>query len=627
MERREALQKSLIGIAQGILGFVCSLVCIMGYYPLVPAFFAANSLLQENSFFLYIGIVLGMGYFMPLSSIVKYVIALVVIAVAIRFYQWANYRCGGIAAAVIAGVVTIILNMSGRALGSMDRMQILLGISEGVLVFGATILLYFAIEWILALRIFKQVPGRDEEDLEPEIGAISESKERISAFATAVDGLSNAFTMMNRAKEPGGMESVGILEQEITGKLCASCEGCAVCWNENWNHLVGKIRRMLNAVVEHRPKEEIVSKEYVTECHCYPDMVEEAILAFSRMELNQAWYKRLLENRLVIASQLDAMSDLMQDWAKGDRLLDSGCRMQLVKIAFEVKERGLIAEDVHIYENLDNRRYIRAKVYSKWGGGIPSRNYRKALEKAMGMKLRLDKDARSVLTKEPVYLTAYEDTRYYVMTGVATKKKNGSTVSGDNFSMFGMDNGRHYICLSDGMGSGSRASQESELVVDLLQKFIEAGFQKETAIRMMNSAMVLQGEDNAYSTLDVADINLYTGEVELTKIGAAATFIKKKEEVESICSTSLPAGAVVDPETEQTTCALSSGDFLVMVTDGVLEYLHVKNPVEKLSEIIRELEMDNAGAMAKELLDRVLMLTGGYAMDDMTVLVLGIWEK
>ena len=64
-----------------------------------------------------------------------------------------------------------------------------------------------------------------------------------------------------------------------------------------------------------------------------------------------------------------------------------------------------------------------------------------------------------------------------------------------------------------------------------------------------------------------------------------------------------------------------------MVTDGVLEYLHVKNPVEKLSEIIRELEMDNAGAMAKELLDRVLMLTGGYAMDDMTVLVLGIWEK
>lgn len=42
------------------------------------------------------------------------------------------------------------------------------------------------------------------------------------------------------------------------------------------------------------------------------------------------------------------------------------------------------------------------------------------------------------------------------------------------------------------MGSGPSAFRESDMVVELMQKFMEAGFPQETAIRMMNSAMVLQ---------------------------------------------------------------------------------------------------------------------------------------
>jgi stage II sporulation protein E len=72
---------------------------------------------------------------------------------------------------------------------------------------------------------------------------------------------------------------------------------------------------------------------------------------------------------------------------------------------------------------------------------------------------------------------------------------------------------------------------------------------------------------------------------------------------------------------------LEHGDFLVMVTDGVLEYLHVKNPEEKLAEIISEIKTDNAGVLARTLLERVMLFTGGHAMDDMTIVVTGIWEK
>ena len=80
-------------------------------------------------------------------------------------------------------------------------------------------------------------------------------------------------------------------------------------------------------------------------------------------------------------------------------------------------------------------------------------------------------------------------------------------------------------------------------------------------------------------------------------------------------------------EVESTKRQLQNGDFLVMVTDGVIEYLHVRNPKENLADIISMIKTDNAGVLAESILEQVMFRTGGYAMDDMTVLVTGIWEK
>ena len=105
------------------------------------------------------------------------------------------------------------------------------------------------------------------------------------------------------------------------------------------------------------------------------------------------------------------------------------------------------------------------------------------------------------------------------------------------------------------------------------------------------------------------------------------SFIKSGKKVSVIENESLPAGVDVWQESKHSKNTLQSGDFLVMVTDGVLEYLHVKDRQGKLMDIIAGGKSDNAGVMAQEILDRVLLDTGGYAMDDMTVVAIGIWEK
>lgn len=612
--------------AYGLMGFATSLFGVMGYYPLVPAFYATCCLQRRTNLILYIGLLTGMGLRMPLGATVKYLFTFFVIGVGIRFYLWANRRCSGWMAGMIAGLSVAAMNCSGMALTTMDRNELILGISEGVEAFGATVLFYFVLQ--MAVEFGKNLANvrRGEPAPVPQEGYESG---RMSAFAEAVDELAVAFAAMGVEPRMSGHESVTALEREITGKLCAACDGCALCWEQPGSNLSGKIRRMLQAVVDHSPKEEIIESNYMEECPRYLGMVEEAIWAFSRMELNEAWYRRLQNNRRLIADQLDAMSDLLQDWTKKKRCLDSTSRLLLARIGFEAGERGLVAEHVHIYEDEGGHMMITAQVASKWGGGVPCKNYVRALEKACGMRLRPEKGARSILTKEPAAVTVYEDTRYYAMSGVAGKTQDGVAVSGDNFSIFPLESGQYDICLSDGMGSGRAASKESALVVDLMEKFMEAGFARETAIRMMNSAMVMQGEDDSFSTMDLASIDLYSGRLSLTKIGAAASFLRREEGTECLSCASLPAGA--EPDAAQTVQPLEremkSGDFLVMVTDGVLEYLHVKNPEDKLADIIDAAKTDNAGTMAEAVLEHVLLFTGGHVPDDMTVIVTGLWEQ
>ena len=61
-----------------------------------------------------------------------------------------------------------------------------------------------------------------------------------------------------------------------------------------------------------------------------PDVsyVEAATEAFARIELNEAWYRRLTENRRVIATQLDAMAELMDSWCRAEKCIDKKRRLR-----------------------------------------------------------------------------------------------------------------------------------------------------------------------------------------------------------------------------------------------------------------------------------------------------------
>ena len=132
------------------------------------------------------------------------------------------------------------------------------------------------------------------------------------------------------------------------------------------------------------------------------------------------------------------------------------------------------------------------------------------------------------------------------------------------------------------MGSGYGASAQSKAAVDMLESFLESGFDKDMAVNLINSVLVLKSDEDSTCTMDIAMIDLFSGEVEFIKIGAAPTYIKKDSRVEIIRSASLPAGILPGVDAELSRKAMDAGDMIIMVTDGVIDSMAGDEPGDRV---------------------------------------------
>ncbi len=592
-----------------------------GCYPLIPVMFAAIYMEEVNRTLLVIFSVFGMALFAPVQAMAKYTMAVLVAAAAIRLMEWANKGCRAYAGALAAGASVLAMTLAGELLMVRNRATIWMGLLESALVFGLVVAISPPLHWFLEDGAPFLRRRRDAGRVEPEHG------ERLQTYARSFDGLSKLFSGMETFKSSFEPEEVGRMQQEIAGKICVSCDQCAICWQEEASPMYELFGRLFHSIEKKGMAEEAVHRELSGCCPYSESIMEEAVGVFEKAKLNLAWYNRLLENRGVIAEQLDAMAYIMEDCAMEYRDISVQESRLVAAVKYRLKERGAVAKETRLYQRKNGKYSLKAAVRSKWGNSIQVKELAKAVSQGLRRDMAPGRYARALLGREEAVLTFEEDTLYHALHGVARLTKDHAQTSGDNFSFLELEGGECVLALSDGMGSGLGACKESEMVIELIEKFLETGFQKETAIRMMNSAMVIQGDEGSFSTVDLASMDLYTGRCEFYKIGAAPAFIKRGKQVECISSASLPAGIFHHLDIEKSVRQLEDGDFVILATDGVLDYLPSPDPEGTMADVIRELETNNPGQMANQILEQVLLYTSGKAPDDMTVLVAGIWEK
>ena len=171
------------------------------------------------------------------------------------------------------------------------------------------------------------------------------------------------------------------------------------------------------------------------------------------------------------------------------------------------------------------------------------------------------------------------------------------------------------------MGVGPKAAKESNTVISLLEQLLKNGFEKEMAIRTINSVLGVRSEDETFATLDIAIIDIYTGEVEFIKIGAAPGFIKRGNQVGIIKANSHPLGILNGIEVIRQTKHLCRGDALIMVSDGALEAGEFTDKEGWMVEVLKDLRVQDAQELAHMVLRHALAVAPDIINDDMTVVV------
>src|SRR5690625_7811363 len=95
------------------------------------------------------------------------------------------------------------------------------------------------------------------------------------------------------------------------------------------------------------------------------------------------------------------------------------------------------------------------------------------------------------------------------------------------------------MAISDGMGNGERANEESGETLRLLQQILQTGIPEKVAIKSINSILALRTTDEMFATLDLAVINLHNASVRFLKIGSTPSFIKRGDQMLNVEASNL----------------------------------------------------------------------------------------
>ena len=343
-------------------------------------------------------------------------------------------------------------------------------------------------------------------------------------------------------------------------------------------------------------------------------------------KVHNAWNARMDEQRVAVATQLTEISGIMEGAIRRayDTKEDASLERKLKK-AFGRK--GILLKNTYVYDNANKRKEVYLNIRTRKKNRISNTEAAEILSEMLGRAMMPSHEMRAFVRNEFTNTCFVERTNFEVLYGMERCVGDYQQISGDSFSFMQKEEGQFLASLSDGMGTGLNAYQESEKVVDLLEQFLEAGFTKETAVKMINSALVLRSDGKTFSTIDISSIDLYSGVCEFLKIGAATSFIRRGNWVEAITSTSLPAGIFQQTDFEKTCRKLYDGDMVIMVTDGVLDVLPVEHQEKLMKDIILEHPTNNPKELAEYIVSRVRQYKNGRFCDDMTVLVMGVWKR
>jgi stage II sporulation protein E len=458
---------------------------------------------------------------------------------------------------------------------------------------------------------------RQEQSAAPNLRRMDFAREGLEKAAGAFRELSEA--LRSSFGERLNDNDVATVFDRAAGRVCRKCSRWSNCWQRGYVNTFNALNDA-TANMEERGRAEAgdFPVHFSSRCTQFPAFLSAVNEEYAAYLCRRQYQYRLRENRAAVCRQYGELSELLESTAAE---FSAELRYEPEpehRLRQHLKSRGIEA-DILVFR--DGRGRLRAEFNGSDLHALTKEEELKKLHALFGVSMRPPQiqekpgEFRMVFCQEEPLMATI---------GIAARRKEGESVSGDAGTYFKTDDGILYVILSDGMGSGPGAASESSLAVRLLEQFLKAGVAPEPALKTLNSALALRWEEEGgFSTIDLIKIDLFSGEAGIYKYGAAPTYIRKQRQVNRITGSSLPAGLTADeaPVPDVTLVRLEAGDLAVLISDGITG----GGEDQWLQDLTQRWEGERPRDLARRILEESQRL--GEPKDDRTVLVLKLSKR
>ena len=450
---------------------------------------------------------------------------------------------------------------------------------------------------------------------------------KLNDMAGSLEALAKTFDAENMNRR-GLSRDDGLAAMQMAAALvCGDCQKCGM-YAEGRREDSYYLYYLLRAFEQKGNVEyEDLPRAFQEGCRRKEQYVGSLNRNLGRAAMNLTWKNRFLESRDAVVSQFRELAVILEEFAQQME------QAQDVTAGWERSVRRtflyhhMVIGRMLILEYDGKRREAFLTVKTNHGRCVTSGDAAQCLRQAMGGRdWVVARDSKSIVNRQFATIRFLEEGVYEMFCGVARRAKSGELLSGDNYTFSREMPGQVVMSLSDGMGSGFQAGTESQRVIELTEQLLAADYTPRAALKLVNTVLLLVGEEQHPATVDLCCVDLYSGVLEAMKLGAAATFVMSGSGVELLQANDAPAGVLNPVEPVLLTRKLWEDDRIIMVSDGVLEALPAEDKERFLKEYLEGIERRNP----QDLADMILEFAGSFvdeARDDMTVLTAGIWKK
>ncbi len=429
--------------------------------------------------------------------------------------------------------------------------------------------------------------------------------DRLMEASAAVGSVAECIRTVSRGIEALSPAHDSIIRLRVYERVCADCPlkegGCPE--SGEFASFTEKLRGGGEIEADDFPQ------EFKAKCPSYLQVGDSFNKVFRSRATSSALEAANARSRELSCCQFDSAAALLGELSASLRG-ESQILFEKEKTALRVlRENGLSVDNLRCAIPPNGALQLEAQVKSVMPGVSLSRLTRQ-LSSELAVELSPPELSEA---QEGALLSFAGKERFAVRLGAAGSACGGERLCGDYYEFFRGETNA-YILLSDGMGTGGRAAVDSAMTVELYSRLLRAGISMQTALDMTACALTVKSGDESLSTLDIAEINLFTGETTIYKAGAAASFCKCIGKVRTLQISSPPLGILPNSRFAKTSLTLRGGDTLLMVSDGILGCGN-----EWVLDELNAFAGEDATALAHKILDKAKAKCGNR-YDDMTVI-------